>query len=151
VYELMLENMTALEEEGDLKICKQILAAVTLAREPLSTEELISVAKLSKELSSNPQFLDDFVKLCGSFLIIRETFVYFIHQSAREFCQSQGSDVFPEGRAKVHLGIVSRSLLAMEDNLHNDIYGLNDPSASVNQPECPGGDPLIRVRYACTN
>jgi hypothetical protein len=96
VYELMLEKMTALEDKEDLKICTQILAAATLAHEPLCTEELISLANPSKKMSSNPQFLNEFIELSGSFLIIREKFVYFIHQSARQFCEKQDSNIFPE-------------------------------------------------------
>ncbi|PMD37887.1 WD40 repeat-like protein [Hyaloscypha variabilis F] len=166
VYQRMLEDMSDPEliDQDDLIICNQILAAVTLAYEPLNLDELVSIAGFPELLPMARESVEELVKHCGSFLIIRGNLVYFIHQSAREFCQSRklptglespksgpNPEIFPQGQAQVHLDIISRSLQVMEDTLCKDVYDFKDLGCSINEFERPCDDPLIRSRYACNH
>lgn len=155
IYKRMLENMLSLLT-ANLKICRQILAVATIAQEPLNIYELVSIAGLEGDLGDewdNRKMVEDLVERCGSFLTIRDLSIYFVHQPAREYCQSKAdSEVFPQGKAKVHSGIAECSLETMSRLLRQDIYSFHDPDSSVRQSPFAGkdpGDPLLRCRYAC--
>ncbi|CZR65952.1 uncharacterized protein PAC_15852 [Phialocephala subalpina] len=96
------------------------------------------------------QSLQNLVELCGSFLIIREGIIHFIHQSAKDYLRDNAEhEIFPNGRAEVHWEIASQSLKVMSVTLQRDIYGLQHPGTSIDQFTSPNPDLLTRIEYAC--
>jgi NACHT domain len=128
--------------------CLQILRAVSLALRPISTEELITLAGLPTKLLDNDG-LFEFIDLCGSFIIVRENILYFVHQSAKDYLVSEGTQkLFAAGLQEEHGLLVVRSLDAMSNTLRKDICTLRHPgtparSASINTR-------LKAISYACS-
>jgi hypothetical protein len=125
----MMEQIRGLKDSDDVESCIPVLSSVTLAYRPIHLKELVAVAGLQEE-PNDIQALNELVDLCGSFLIVREETVYFLHQSAKDYFSSgKGSQVFPSGQAEEHCRIASRSLQVMSAILKRDICGLKMPGA----------------------
>jgi hypothetical protein len=78
--------------------------------------------------------LERMIKLCGSFLTIREDHVHLIHQSAKDYLSNNASaEIFPAGRVDVHYDLFSRSLSALSQTLRKDIYDLHLPGLLIDQ------------------
>lgn len=159
LYARMLERIGHSE---DAELCKQILAVAAAVRQPISLDELASLIEMPDDVSDDPESLEEIVKLCGSFLIIRERTVYFVHQSAKDFLLGTASDkasnkasqeafklVFPTGIEDVSYIIFWRSLKVMSQKLRRDIYCLNAPGFLIDNVRVPDPDPLATVRYSC--
>ena len=159
LYARMVEQIGHSE---DAVLCKQILAVATIVRRPVSLDELTSLVEMPDDVSDDPGSLEEIVKLCGSFLTLREQTVYFVHQSAKDFLLGNASDkavnkaseeafdwVFPSGTESVDHVILSRSLSAMSTALRRDIYGLGAPGFPIDSVRVPDLDPLATVRYSC--
>ena len=85
----------------------------------------------------------------SSFLTIREEYIYFIHQSAKDYLINDAFNiVFPAGTAPIHYDMFSRSLHAMSKNLGYNIYNLQDFGLKPNESK-PDLDPLDPLRYSC--
>jgi hypothetical protein len=151
IYDRMMDQMYASTGPADLELCKQILASITLAYEPIYLEELVQIAGLPEEASSDEVAIKGMVELCGSFLVNRDGLVYFVHQSAKNYFD------IPRVRPKIGLGgpteghdtIVSRCLEAMKNKLRRDVYMLQHPGFTVADVIRPKPDPLSSIRYAC--
>ena len=128
--------------------CMQVLSTMTLAYRPLHFLELAALADLPKEVSCEQQNLKKIVQMCNSFLIIRDSTIYFIHQSAKDFL-STCVEIFPSGQTEVQQRIVLRSLQSMDEKLHGDIYNLQKPGILIDQVNSINPDPLAQIRYAC--
>ena len=88
--------------------------------------------------------------MCGSFLTIRDSYVYLIHQSAKDYLSTNASaTTFPSGKADVHYGLFSRSLQVMTETLQRDMYNLRDPGLPIDQVTQPEPDPLAQAWYSC--
>ncbi|KAK4173428.1 hypothetical protein QBC36DRAFT_194689 [Triangularia setosa] len=163
LYARMLEQIGHSE---DAEICKQILAVAATVHRPISLDELASLIEMLDEVSDDPESLEEIVKLCGSFLIIRERTVYFVHQSAKDFLLGKASSnashkapneasqaafklVFPAGIEDVSYVICWRSLNVMSEKLRRDMYCLNAPGFLIDDVRAPDPDPLATVRYSC--
>lgn len=85
IYDHMMDQMYASTGPADLELCKQILASITLAYGPIHLEELVQIAGLPEEASSDEVAIKGMVELCGSFLVNRDGIVYFVHQSAKNY------------------------------------------------------------------
>jgi len=144
LYARMIHEMVA-SQNGD--VCIELLSITTLAFRPLSLLELALLAGLPEGLACNQKDVED---MCGSFLTVREGSVYFIHQSAKDFLAAHRS-LFPTGQADVHCRIVSRSLQAMNEKLHRDIYKQRHPGISIAEINIGYADPLAQIRYSCVN
>lgn len=73
-----------------------------------------------------------------------------MHQSARDFLlKSIDSKICPTGVAELHYTVFSKSLKAMSQTLHRDIYSLRAPGFPIDQVQRPDPDPLAAVRYSC--
>ena len=110
------------------------------------------------EIADGLESFEEVVKVCGSFLTLREQIVYFVHQSAKDFLlgkathQASGDAfdwVFPLGVEDVNRAIFSKSLNAMSTVLRRDMYGLEAPGFSIGEVQTPASDPLATVRYPC--
>lgn len=139
-------------------ICQHILATVVIVHRPISIQELTILAKLPESISVREDRLEKIIKICGSFLTLREQTVYFVHQSAKDFLlgkathQASGDAfnwVFPLGVGDVNHTIFSKSLNAMSTVLRRDMYGLEAPGFPIGEVQTPASDPLATVRYPC--
>ena len=102
------------------------------------------------DISDNYNSLADIIGLCGSFLTLPDSTVYFIHQSAKDFLLEKAVDkIFPSRMKTVYYSIFSRSLQVISDKLRRDVYSLHDPAISIDQVEPRDPDPLAEVRYSC--
>ena len=144
LYGWMLDQIKQLEDE-DPDFCKCLLSVMTLAYRPLRLSELATLANLPPDIP-----LIEIINTCASFLTVRDGTVYLIHQSAKDYLSSKDvePEIFPHGCAAIHGCISSRSLDAM-DELHEDIYKLQDPGCSIEEIKPINPDPLDKIRYAC--
>jgi hypothetical protein len=88
LYARMLEQIGHSE---DVELCKQILAVAVIVRRPISLDELTSLVEMPDDVSDDPESLEEVIKLCGSFLTLRERTVYFVDQSAKDFLLGKAS------------------------------------------------------------
>lgn len=159
LYARMMEQIGHSE---DADLCKQILAVATIVRRPVSLDELTSLVEMPDDVSDDLGSLEEIVKLCGSFLTLREQTIYFVHQSAKDFLLGKASDktankasqdafdwVFPSGIENVDYIIFSTSVDTMSTILRRDMYGLGAPGLMIDNVRVLDPDPLGTVRYSC--
>ena len=149
LYARMIHDIQMLEgQSGDF--CIKVLSTSTLAYCPVHFVELARLAGLPEDLSCNQKDVEDIINMCGSFLTIREDCVYFIHQSAKDYLDSEADLlIFPNGRTEQHRKIVSRSLQYMDERLNKNMYNLKNEGISIDEAKPCGPDPLAQIRYAC--
>ncbi|KAK4643691.1 hypothetical protein QC761_0070480 [Podospora bellae-mahoneyi] len=156
--------MKRIRESRDADLCRKILAVAATVCRPISLDEITSLVKISVNISNDPESLKKIVKLCGSFLTVREKTVYFVHESAKDYLlgKASGTDsnetsqdafnwVFPLGEGDVHRIIFSQSLeaMSMPTVLRRDMYDLKTPGFPIDKVQTPFPDPLAKVRYSC--
>jgi hypothetical protein len=147
-YDRMMEQIGQLKDR-DRKLCRLILSTVILSCRPLHLRELPILAGLKGQLTQRAK-LERIVNKCGSFLTIRESHVYLIHQSAKDYLSINASaKIFPTGRADVHYDLFSRSLSALSEILRRDICNFRHPGLLIDQVKLVDPDPLAPVRYSC--
>ncbi|KAL7799942.1 quinon protein alcohol dehydrogenase-like superfamily [Trichoderma ceciliae] len=146
-YEQMIKKMDGF---NNAEICKRILAVVTVARRPVTLQELIALAECPGELDEKIPAVRDLIGNCGSFLTIRDEVVYFVHQSAKDFLvEKAAKQIFPSGMEKFNHYMVSRSIELMSDTLIHDMYHLGDLGIHIDSALVPGPDPLAVLGYSC--
>lgn len=134
---------------------KRILSIVAVVKRPITLRELVSLDDTIQKLnlSEDGEDLEQIVSQCGSFLTIRESIVYFVHQSAKDFLlaenMSQDQELLGSGIDEIHKIIFSRSLQVMSIGLRRDSYSLRDPGITLNQVKQPNPNPLAAIRYSC--
>jgi hypothetical protein len=134
----------------DANLCKRILASTAIVYRPVILKELTALVDMPGNISQNLKWLAHIIGLCGSFLIIREGTVYFVHQSAKDYLLTQAFDeIFPSGREEAHYVIFSRSLEVMSRTLRRDIYSLCALGYPIERVKQPDLDPLAASRYSC--
>jgi hypothetical protein len=142
--------MGQINNSDDATLCKRILASVAIVYRPVTLKELTSCINMPGNISHNIKWLAEMISLCGSFLTVREGTIYFVHQSAKDYLLTSALDrIFPSGIGDAHYLIFSRSLQAMSQTLHQDMYKLRLPGISINLVQVPGSDPLAPLRYSC--
>jgi WD40 repeat protein len=147
LYARMMEEVLQYQDVEDRNFCLQILRSVTLAFRPLSKRELVTGAKLPMKLLEHDG-LSELIKICGSFIIIRDGFLYFVHQSAKDYLVGdRAQKLFPTGFQTHHGLIVSCSLDIMSRTLKRDICNLKHPGSSPRNAEI---HPLEAIKYACS-
>jgi hypothetical protein len=93
--------------------------------------------------------LQRIIHMCGSFLTIREGYIYFIHQSAKDYLIKDAFNiVFPTGTALIHYDMFSRSLNIISESLRYNICNLQDFGSKSNEPK-PDLHRLDPLRYSC--
>jgi hypothetical protein len=146
VYKSMLNQINA----AHLKMCRAILSHALLAQRPLHQME---IQALVEELESLPSHgISEAIARCRSFLTIRDNIVYWIHQSAREYLQSESmsAKIFPGGDPIItHYSIATRSLNLICQRVHRDMWEIVKPGTLIASLEhlCP--DPLQSIAYSC--
>src|ERR1700723_277252 len=146
VYDRMMKHIQQLRRQYSRR-CLLALSAATLAYQPLHLREMHVVAGLQGEVKDLAD-LERIINMCGSFLTIRDNYIYFIHQSAKDYLTINASAIiFPAGHQRIHYNMFSRSLDALSKTLRRDIYNLQDPGGMVK--DVPDPDPLASIRYSC--
>jgi hypothetical protein len=144
LYQRMLDQICN-SENADL--CKRILAVVSVIYRPISLFELTSIVDMPESISINHEVLADIIRLCGSFLTVRDCTIFFVHQSAKDFLLEKSySVIFPDGEEIVHYTIFFLSLQAMSRTLQHRLCSSTFPTEQVVQPS---PDPLASTKYSC--
>ncbi|PVI01519.1 hypothetical protein DM02DRAFT_591000 [Periconia macrospinosa] len=147
LYERMMQQIS---ESDDADRCKEILALATSFYRPVTIDELGVLAEQLEDIEDDPESIRHILGHCGSFLILREDTIFFVHQSAQEFLSKQVSEgVLPLGKEGIHWNICSNSLQAMSKTLRRDMYSLRKPGYLAEEIKCPDPDPLAAIRYPC--
>ena len=147
LYKRMMEQICS---SDDVDICKSILACVTTVYRPITLKEITSLVDMQEDISDDPEDLEEAIRLCGSFLTIRDCTIYFVHQSAKDFLLTKAAgEIFLLKIQEEHQNIFSRSLQVMSEVLQRDIYGLGAPGFPIDKVNQPDPDPLAAVRYSC--
>jgi NACHT domain len=146
LYERMIMQVQQLEDDYP-QCCLLILSTATLAYRPLHMLEIHILAGLRGII--NLRDLERIINRCGSFLTIRDDYIYFIHQSAKDYLNTNASAaIFTVAREQIHYNIFLRSLNALSVTLRRDIYNIQDPGP-VTCVVRPDPDPLNSIRYSC--
>jgi hypothetical protein len=147
LYDQMMKQIHQLQRQYPQR-CFLTLSIATLAYRPLHLLEMQTVAGLQKDIRGLAD-LKGIISMCGSFLTIRDNYIYFIHQSAKDYLTINASTtIFPDGPGQVHYNIFSRSLDALSTNLRQYIYDLKDYGLK-RRDWSPDLDPFASIRYAC--
>jgi archaellum biogenesis ATPase FlaH len=137
-------------ESKDSELCKRILALIATAYEPVNLTEVASLVEMLEESFDDVKSLQEIVGLCGSFLVVRDRTIYFVHQSAKDYLLAEASiKIFPSGMKKIHYEIFSRSLNILSRKLRRNIYNLDSLSYPIERVQPPHPDPLAALRYPC--
>ena len=100
VYDRMMKHFQQLQRQYPRR-CILALSAATLAYHPLHLREIHVVAGLQEEVK-DLEDLERIINMCGSFLTIRDNYVYFIHQSAKDYLTINASaTIFPAGHTMI--------------------------------------------------
>ncbi|KAK4077830.1 uncharacterized protein Triagg1_3524 [Trichoderma aggressivum f. europaeum] len=99
IYAQMIEQIHQLYER---KYCLLVLTAATLAYRPL---HLLEIAIVSGLPPINRDRIEEFVKMCGSFLILRDDHVFIIHVTAKDYLYTNWSSLQLAGVAQRHADI----------------------------------------------
>ncbi|KAN0075617.1 WD40-repeat-containing domain protein [Elaphomyces granulatus] len=146
LYDRMVNQIQQLDDDYT-QLCLLALSAATLAYQPLHLREIHVVAGLQDE-AEELEDLERIINMCGSFLTIRNNYVYFIHQSAKDYLTTNASAIiFPAGHERIHYDMSSQSLGALSKALRRNIYNLQDRGSMMK--DVPDPDPLASIRYSC--
>ncbi|KAK4061012.1 hypothetical protein Trihar35433_9937 [Trichoderma harzianum] len=143
IYAQMLEQI---HKQHERKYCLLVLTTATLAYRPL---QLLELAVVSGLRPINTERVREFVKMCGSFLTLRDDHVYMIHQSAKDYLYQNYSSLQLARVAERHIDISRHSFSAIA-MLKKNIYSIDlgfRPEYLDTQPVDP--DPLTAVRHSC--
>ncbi|KAJ8058483.1 hypothetical protein OCU04_012671 [Sclerotinia nivalis] len=145
LYSRMIEQIVDMEDIEAAQLCLQILAIVVIAYQPVTFDELMSLMEMNNEIP-----LEEMIQLCGSFLVVRNRNVFFVHQSAKDFLSQKAvKTIFPDGIRKVHNKALLNSITVMSNTLKRDIYGLGYPGFPIDEVKQPDPDTLACVQYSC--
>ena len=148
LYDRMLSQIYDSPDYADL--CKQILAITSTVYRPITLEQISSLVENPLDNPDDHEFWEYVIGLCGSFLTLRESTIYFVHQSAKDFLLEKACNhIFPSGENRVHYNLFKRSLQVMSTTLRRDVYGLERPGVFIEQVKQPEPDPLAVARYSC--
>ncbi|KAL7903891.1 NACHT domain-containing protein [Trichoderma velutinum] len=152
LYKRMLEQIHDLEDIADTNFCYQILATVLLVYRPVTLAELGSLVKSPDNNPATTELIDMAIGSCGSFLTVRDSRVYVIHQSAKDYLSDKAAPaIFSSSSADVHGVILARSLQAMSVTLRRNIYNIYTPGLPINAIKAPDPDPLAAIQYSCVH
>ncbi|KAJ5607015.1 hypothetical protein N7537_003634 [Penicillium hordei] len=82
LYRRMVEQVRGSQE---IEIYERILRVVIAVYRPITLEELPALVDIPDGVSNDNEFLTEVIGGCGSFLILRERDIFFVHQSAKDF------------------------------------------------------------------
>ncbi|RAH79241.1 hypothetical protein BO86DRAFT_421007 [Aspergillus japonicus CBS 114.51] len=126
--DLYKRMMGDIENSESRQLCQVVLATVCTAYRPLAVEELPVLTDLPSRISTDSRMIEQIIKLCGSFLSIREDTIYFVHQSAKDFLLTSNL-IIPTGLGMEHGRIFSRCIKEMNQALQRNIYNIRNPGS----------------------
>ncbi|KAJ2971141.1 hypothetical protein NUW58_g9501 [Xylaria curta] len=129
LYALMMNQIQ--QSKRDSESCRLVLSAATIMYRPLRLAEMAVLSGLPPEISSKLESVEKIVAKCGLFLTIQDGFVYFIHQSAKDYLSDQAS--------------------TMSTTLHRNIYNLRRPGLLIGEIKALDPDLLAAIRYSCVH
>ncbi|OTA06883.1 hypothetical protein A9Z42_0076730 [Trichoderma parareesei] len=143
VYARMMRQIRESEDSG---LCERTLEVVAIAYRPVTLVELASLLDIQDEFSGDD--LEELVGSCGSFLVVRDEVVRFVHQSAQDFLLND--EKFASGLGSQHYKLFSRSMEILSATLRRDMYNLRYPGALLEE-HTRGQEPdvLKHARYSC--
>ncbi|CAI6332977.1 unnamed protein product [Periconia digitata] len=147
LYQRMMQQIL---DSDDADICQKILALSTTVYQPVTLMELVALVEELEEISDDREAIQDIINHCGSFLTLRDSTVYFVHQSAKDFLLSKASDdIFHYRPHEAHRIVFFRSLAVMSNTLCRDMYNLHRPGYLIDQIKPPDPNPLDSSHYSC--
>ncbi|KAI1420127.1 hypothetical protein F5Y12DRAFT_788515 [Xylaria sp. FL1777] len=147
LYERMAGQFLSSEHA---ELCRQILVIQALAYRPLNLTELLPLVESPEIFPKVTKWLPEVVKLCGSFLTIRDDTLYFVHQSAKDYLiQHLSNSIFRRGILAGHRTMAVQSIQALDQTLQENMYQLPSPEFFRDGIDVPNPDPLNGIRYAC--
>ncbi|KAJ5461015.1 uncharacterized protein N7458_002567 [Penicillium daleae] len=142
--------MDHVRKSEDAKLCKRVLAAISIVFRPIALNELFALFDTIDVLSGGYGALVEIIAICGSFLTLRENVIVFVHQSAKEYLLEKAhSDIFPRGQEAEHFTIFSSSLRTMIKTLRRNMTNIEDCEIITEEIMKPLPDSLAAARYAC--
>lgn len=148
LYDRMVDHIHQLGKKNS-EMCRLLLSIVSVAYRPLHLAELGSLCTLSGPVSTLTKNTTTLVAMCGSFLTIRDSQVYLIHQSAKDYLSDEVQAAVFGSKDELHYSIFSQSLKLMSSTLKRDIYDLGAPGYLIDEVTTPAIDPLATARYSC--
>ncbi|PHH49543.1 Vegetative incompatibility protein HET-E-1 [Ceratocystis fimbriata CBS 114723] len=146
LYGQMLHHI---DQSKDADLCKKILAMALVSYRSFTLEELQVLVEEAGCLKLGE--IEQVISLCGSFLAIHGTTIYFVHQSAKDYLLTEApSKILPSrGIPHQHHIMFERSLDLLRLKLKRDVYSLNSPGYPINEVSTPQPDPLSPIKYSC--
>ncbi|KAK1987242.1 WD40-repeat-containing domain protein [Colletotrichum cereale] len=146
---LYARMMDRVFNSDDADICREVLCLVSITHRPLSLVELASLADSLEYYADDAGSLEEIVSTCGSLLTLREGFVYFVHQSVKDFLLNYESRIYPHGVARENRTIALKSIQVMSRTLRRDVYDLRAPGFPISQVKPLDPNPLAPAQYSC--
>jgi hypothetical protein len=147
LYKRMIQQIQQLEDDYP-QLCLLLFSIASQVYRPVHLLEMRTLAGIEEDIPELED-LERIINMSGSFLTIRDNYIYFIHQSAKDYLINDVFNiVFPAGTAPIHYDIFSRSLDTLSKTLQYDIYNLQDFGPKPNESK-PDFDPLGPLRYSC--
>ncbi len=153
LYRQGMQQISGMKDTDDVDICRQILAITLTTYRPVTLEELGSFIDCPQDVQRNG-WQAYYIRLCDSFLTIRDHTICLVHQSAEDFlCSPSLNDdfgkIFPRGVEGMHHTLFSKSLGLLSPLLTRDMYLLSYPGAKTGAFQVPEPDPLALAKYPC--
>lgn len=147
LYQRMIEEISQKHEEV-CQLCFQVLRSMCIVFRPLSVKDLIITAQLPRDFLIQDDYLFQFIEHCSSFVTVRQGYVYFVHQSAKDYLTSGGAKiVFSKGVREEHSLLIDRSLNCMSTTLHRDMCKLKHLGSQAQSAKID--ESLKAVEYIC--
>ncbi|KAF3917689.1 hypothetical protein AA313_de0209527 [Arthrobotrys entomopaga] len=150
-YENMFNKIQTSNLEEDYDICSRVLSSALIANRPLRLLEIWVVAGLPYDMDEHE--IEEHVKQCGSFLVIQNKTIFFVHQSSKDFLDGKiGTKlIMPGGLVENHRTIAWRCLMRLSKDLKMDFCDLKEPGFSVSDISEEQTNRLIPLDYACSH
>ncbi|ORY16324.1 NACHT domain-domain-containing protein [Clohesyomyces aquaticus] len=146
LYKQMVQHIL---DSDDADLCKEILALAAITYRPLMLQEMVTLVDQFEDAADDPESVQDIIGRCGSFLTTRDSIVYFVHQSAKDFLiEKAANTIFPSGTDDAHYAVFFRSLQVLSNSLQRDMYNLGAPGYPIERVVLPDPDPLGKTRYS---
>ncbi|ETS77183.1 hypothetical protein PFICI_11057 [Pestalotiopsis fici W106-1] len=148
LYQRMVEYNTV---SRDAQACREILALPSTVYRPVSVDELQGLTQSVKEIENlSQEEVLEVIAACGSFLTLRDSIIFFVHQSAKDFLLKKASNtILSSSIENQQFKIFADSLDLLSNTLKQDIYDLRAPGYPIDQVKIPYPDPLASSRYSC--
>ncbi|KAF2028156.1 WD40 repeat-like protein [Setomelanomma holmii] len=146
LYNRMLRHIVA---SRGAKTCQQVLTSMAIIYRPVTILELVTLVEMLGRHVNDLNSVQHIISTCGSFFVIRDDVIYFVHQSAKDFLMQSPDSVFPNGLEDAHRAMLSKSLTVMSESLHRNMYNLETYGIPIENVTPPDPDPILTLRYSC--